>query len=116
MPWVSGLGAGVKGQGSRVRGQGSGAETSLALGVRPDRAKEVDLAELGPQGLTEVELALRALPQQESAQALLTRGADHQVRVGLALGVEVLPDQVDRSDERRGGKESVSRWNTRWQT
>src|SRR3546814_19012994 len=95
MPWVSGLGAGVKGQGSRVRGQGSGAETSLALGVRPDRAKEVDLAELGPQGLTEVELAHRALPQQESAHALLPRGADTKVRGGLAHGVAVFPDPGD---------------------
>src|SRR4051812_17447110 len=76
----------------------SGAEAALALGVGADRAQEVDLAEVGPVGLAEVELALGALPQQEAAETLLTRGADHEVRVGLTLGVEVLGDVVDVED------------------
>ena len=33
-----------------------------------------------------------ALPQQEAGHPLFARGADHQVGVGLALGVEVLGD------------------------
>ena len=74
------------------------AEAALALGVRADRAQEVDPAEVGPVGLAEVELAVRALPQQEAAEPLLARGADHQVGVGLALGVEVLGDVLDVDD------------------
>ena len=77
---------------------GSGAEAALALGVRPQRAQEVDAAEVGPVGLAEVELAVRALPEQEAAEPLLARGADHQVGVGLALGVEVLGDVLDVED------------------
>src|SRR4051812_19898088 len=76
----------------------SGAEATLALGVGPDRAKEVNATEVGPVGLAEVELRLRALPQQEATQPLLPRRADHQVRVGLALGVEVLGDVLDVED------------------
>src|SRR5690606_4801930 len=70
----------------------SGAEASLALGVGAQRPEEVDLAEVGPVGLAEVELAVRALPEQEAPEALLPGGADHQVGVRLALGVEVLGD------------------------
>src|SRR5690242_13670742 len=80
----------------RVAGAASsGTEPSLALGVGPDGAQEVDAAEVGPEGLAEVELRLRALPQQEPAEPLLAGGADHQVGIGLALGVEVLGDVLD---------------------
>src|SRR6478609_11581891 len=65
-------------------------EPSLAQRVGPDRAQEVDPAEVGPVGLTEVELRLRALPQQEATEPLLSRGADHQIGVRLALRVDVL--------------------------
>ena len=41
---------------------------------------------------------MRALPEQEAGQPLLARGADHQVGVGLALGVEVLGDVLDVED------------------
>src|SRR4249919_445875 len=85
---------------ARTRGeQGvSGTEAALALRIRADRPQEVDLAEVGPVGLAEVELALGALPQEEAAEALLPRRPDHQVRIGLALGVEVLGDVVDVDD------------------
>src|SRR5699024_916472 len=45
-----------------------------------------------PERLAEVELAVRALPHQKTAQALFAGGADDQVRVGLALGVQMLGD------------------------
>src|SRR5690349_12978266 len=70
----------------------SGAEATLPLGVGADGTQEVDAPEVGPVGLAEVELALRALPEQEAAEPLLPRGPDHQVGVALALGVEVLGD------------------------
>src|SRR3954469_6440837 len=76
----------------------SGAEAALALGVRADGAQEVHAAEVGPVGLAEVELRLGALPEQKAAEPLLPGGADHQVRVRLALGVEVLGDVLDVDD------------------
>src|SRR3954465_9555848 len=76
----------------------SGAEAALALRVGADGPQEVDLAEVGPVGLTEVELALGALPEQEAAEPLLTGGPDHEVGIGLSLGVEVLGDVVDVDD------------------
>ena len=42
-------------------------------GVRPQRAQEVDLAEVRPVGLAEVELRVRALPEQEPATAAARR-------------------------------------------
>ena len=57
-------------------------------------AQEVDLADVRTEGLHEVELAVRALPQHEVAEALLTRGADDQVGVALPTRVEVLRDEL----------------------
>src|SRR5690606_41761388 len=56
--------------------------------------QEVDLAELGPVRVTEVELTVRRLPQEETRQPHLTRGADDEVGVGDAGRV-----QVARSEE-----------------
>src|SRR6188508_1223461 len=72
--------------------RGSGPEAAVPLTEGTQRPEEVDLAEVRPVGLAEVELAVRALPEQETAEPLLPGGADDQVRVGLALGVEVLGD------------------------
>src|SRR3954467_8872731 len=70
-------------------------EATGPAGIRPQGAQEVDVAEVGPVRLAEVELGGRALPQQEAAEALLPRRADDEVGVGLALGVEVLGDVLD---------------------
>ncbi len=64
-------------------------------GVRAQRPQEVDPTEVRPERLAEVELAVRALPEQEPGQPLLTGGADHQVGVGLTAGVQVLGDVLD---------------------
>ena len=79
-------------RGGRRRRPRSAAEAAIARRVVADRAQEVDLAQVGSERLDEVELAVRALPQQEVAQPLLARGADHEVGIGLAAGVEVLAD------------------------
>src|SRR5690242_3782573 len=71
------------------------AETPTPRGVGAERAEEVDLAERGPVGVAEVELGVGALPEQETAEALLARGPDDQVGVGLAGRVEVLGDVLD---------------------
>jgi hypothetical protein len=46
-------------------------EPPLPGGVGAQRPQEVDLAEGGPVSVAEVELRVRALPQQESAEPLL---------------------------------------------
>src|SRR5829696_6587616 len=73
----------------------SATEPALPLPVRAQRPDEIHLPEVGPQRLTEIELAVRGLPHQESGQSLLPGGSDDQVRVGLALSVEMLRDVFD---------------------
>src|SRR6476619_7194107 len=74
----------------------SAAEATVPAGIRPQCAQEVDVAEVRPVRLAEVELGRRALPEQEAAEPLLARRADHEVGVRLALRVEVLRDVVGR--------------------
>src|SRR5690606_13393777 len=76
------------------------AEAAIARAVVADRAQEVDLAQVGAERLDEVELAVRALPQQEVAETLLARCADHEVRILLPARVEVRADELRR--QRRG--------------
>src|SRR5215469_11793652 len=73
----------------------SRAEAAVALSVRPQRAQEVDPPESGPVGVAEVELRVGALPEQETAQALLAGGPDDQVWIGLPGRVQVLGDVFD---------------------
>src|SRR5665811_462822 len=75
-----------------------GAVTPFALGVGTQRPKEVDVSEVRPVGLAEVELTVGALPEQEATEPLLTRGSDHQVGVGLTPGVEMVGDMLDVKD------------------
>src|SRR6476661_6068987 len=74
----------------------SGAEPTVPAGIRPQGTEEVDVAEVGPVGLAEVELRRCALPEEEAAEPLLPRRADDEVGIGLALGVEVPGDVVCR--------------------
>src|SRR5690606_27316311 len=74
------------------RGSRSGAEAPVARAEGAERAEEVHSAEGRPEDLAEVELRMRALPEQEAGEALLSRGPDEQVRVGLAARVEMLAD------------------------
>src|SRR5215831_6842632 len=75
-----------------------GAEPAVPRGVGPQRPEEVHPPEGRPVGIAEVELRVDALPQQEAAQPLLPRGADHQVRVGLAGRVQVVGDVLHVQD------------------
>src|SRR5439155_13937105 len=78
------------------------AEATLALLVGADRAEEVDLPERGPVRITEVELAVGALPQEEAREPDLAAGADDEVRVGKIGRVEILADRLlgDALDDR----------------
>ena len=49
----------------------SGAVPAMPCRVRTQRAQEVDLPEGWPVGVAEVELRVRALPEQEAAEPLL---------------------------------------------
>src|SRR6185369_13117670 len=69
--------------------RGAAAEPPLASIVLADRSGKMGLGKIGPERVDENELGVGRLPDQEVAQALLTAGADQQVRVGQAGGREV---------------------------
>src|SRR3712207_7661706 len=73
----------------------SASEAPVPGGVGAQRPQEVDAAEVGPVDVGEVELRVRGLPEQEAREPLLPAGADDQVGIGLATGVEVLGDVLD---------------------
>src|SRR5680860_711832 len=81
--------------GSRSERQ-SASESALAPREVAQCPKKIDLSEVRPEGLHEIELAVGALPQHEVAQSLLPRRADNQVGIRLAARVEVLADQFGR--------------------
>src|SRR5581483_4575738 len=60
------------------------AEAPLARLVGTQRLHELALAEVGPQGLCEVELGVGQLVQEKVRDALLARGPDQQVGIGQA--------------------------------
>ena len=59
----------------------------MAAFVITECAQEIDLPQVWPKRLNKVELAVRALPEHEVAQALLARGADDEVGIRLATDV-----------------------------
>ena len=71
------------------------AEATVARAVRTQCTKEVHPAESRPVGLAEIEFRVHALPQHETGQSLLARGADEQVGVGLTARVEMPGDVFD---------------------
>jgi signal transduction histidine kinase len=78
-----------------VEAKNSSPVPALAAGVRAEGAQEVDVPEVGPVGVAEIELGVRRLPEQEAGEALLSAGPDDQVGVRLAAGVEVFGDVFD---------------------
>src|SRR6266404_3925815 len=58
------------------------AKAPLALSIRLERVLEGLLVEVRPQAVGEVQLGVRALPQQEVAQAPLAAGANQQIHLG----------------------------------
>src|SRR5687768_11580399 len=57
------------------------AEASLAAAIGGEGLLQRGGAEIGPQGVGEVELGVRELPEQEVGDALLAAGADEEVRL-----------------------------------
>src|SRR5262245_21851332 len=75
-----------------------GAEPAVPSRVGAQRPEEVDPSEVGAVRLAEVQLGVRGLPQQEAGQPLFAGRSDHQIGIGLTLGVEVLGDVFDVED------------------
>src|SRR4051794_23030575 len=73
----------------------SASVTAVSRRVGAQRAPEGDFAEGRPEDFAEVVRGVGGLPEHEPGQPLLTAGADHQVRIRLGTGVEMLADQVD---------------------
>src|SRR5436305_1348047 len=73
-------------------GLGHATVAALPALVGQDRLEQVLAPEVGPQGLRHPDLRVGDLPEQEVADAQLAGGADEEVGVGLAGGVEVPPD------------------------
>ena len=74
------------------------AETAVTRLEISQGTQEIHTSEVGPQRLGHIELAVGALPEQKTAQALLSRGSDQKVRVGLTACIEVLGNQLGRED------------------
>src|SRR5262249_19508428 len=64
------------------------AETALALLIVHERTYELRVAEIRPQGVGDVELGVRNLPEEEVGDAHFAAGADEQVGVRKAGGAE----------------------------
>src|SRR5471032_1052311 len=61
----------------------------LAFAELVDRLLEMFLAEIGPQRVDEHQFGVGALPEQEVTDALLSTGADKQIRIGDACGQQL---------------------------
>src|SRR5690606_25709896 len=72
-----------------ARESGLAPHTSFPLRERAQRAQKVHAPEVRPVGVAEVELAMRALPHEETAETLFPGSPDYQVRVRLARCVKV---------------------------
>ena len=92
---------------TEVQADSPAVAAGLRVGELLDGGIEIGLAEVRPQGRREDELRVGALPQQEVAGALLTAGADDQVGIALAGGVEVLGEAilVDLRDRHAGSQQ-----------
>src|ERR1700685_253680 len=62
--------------------------------VGGDRAQQIALAEVGPQGIGKIELCVRHLIEEEIRNAQLARSADEQIWILKAAGGELLRDRL----------------------
>src|SRR6185503_8499593 len=69
-------------------------EASLALLEIGERLEVLTLAEIRPQRVGDVDLGVGELPEEEVADAHLAAGPDEQVRIGDALGGEMVLDRA----------------------
>src|SRR5699024_1444766 len=66
--------------------------TPIAALIDAYRTQKIDAAEGRPQHVAEVEFAVGRLPQQKTGKALLAAGADDEIRIRHAFGVQVMAD------------------------
>src|SRR5438045_1971076 len=72
----------------------SPSEPALPMLVRAHRTQEIYLAEGGPWHIAEIELAVCALPQQETGESHFAAGADDEVGVRRTGGVSMASDAI----------------------
>ncbi len=74
--------------GPRSQTRGDGTEAALATSIGGDQLGQPVGGEVRPALVDEGVFGIGRLPEQEVRQAVLARGADHQVRIGDARRVE----------------------------
>src|SRR5438552_1750130 len=70
------------------------AKSPVARGERSNRLVQLVLPEIRPEYITDVKLRVADLPEKIIADAHLAGGADKQIGIGHAGGVEMLGDGV----------------------
>src|SRR4029453_15329480 len=85
-------GPGYSGGGLAAGATSHPTESAIALLKVGDRAVEVGGAEVGPQDRCDPQLGVSDLPQQEVGDAHLAAGANQQIGVGHAVGVQRAAD------------------------
>src|SRR5437763_13559189 len=68
------------------------AKSSIARCERADRVVQIVFGKIRPEDVADVQLGVADLPEEIVADAHLAGGADEQIRVGCAGGVEVFGD------------------------
>src|SRR6218665_622889 len=68
-------------------------ESTMPSRVITQRAQEIDRTQIRSERLDKVKLTVRGLPEHEVTEPLFPRRANHQIRVRLTSGIQVLADQ-----------------------
>src|SRR6218665_2715594 len=71
-------------------------ESTIPRRVITQRAQEIDRTQIRSERLDKVKLTVRGLPEHEVTEPLFPRRANHQIRVRLTSGIQVLADQFWR--------------------
>jgi hypothetical protein len=69
-------------------GLAQAAEAPLAVTVFQERLEQVNPPEIGPERRRHVEFGVGELPEEEIADAVFAAGADHEIGIGQAGGIE----------------------------
>src|SRR4051812_46692403 len=70
------------------------AKSPIPRRERSDRLVQMLFAKIRPERVTDIQLSVADLPEEIVADAHLAGGADEQIRIGHAGGVEVFGDRL----------------------
>src|SRR6218665_164945 len=68
-------------------------ESTMPGRIITQRTQEIDRTQIRSERLDKVKLTVRSLPEHEVTEPLFPGRANHQIRVGLTSGIQVLADQ-----------------------